>query len=555
MNYPTNKDEFQAYVLSDPVIFSKTYFQRTFDDDVTPSPLQPFHARLLRAPIIYPQPVICYNYPTGYAKTTLIGHDYAIYEMCKNPNVMIKLITPKLKPDGEDLGSDIIKTLTTNERLIEDFGPFVPNAKKHTKTKWTATSFSVSRRTRQGRDNTIDIYGWAGFKPGPRANIIILDDIAFEENSNTPEGRAKIINWFDDVVKARKGATTKHFKVLVVGTPYVWGDIYHELKKRAKLYPKKYLYLREQAIVYENTCKDKSCKLDHPHSLWPVAVSLNDLEDERAENPISFAKTKMCEVYPREQLAFPREAVEAAKDETRLVGHRDENWKVLIGYDPATSTAKRAAFNCILVVGFDPGEPNKRYLIDMWRGKALLDERVDRLLNMYMHYGAVEARVEKNAMQADLVQAIAKEKEKRGWLTVKIKPHYTGRKKHDPVEGIESLVPIVTGPEIQDGQYKSYLSIPWGDENSQKRFTPLVEELLRYPAAGEGDTYDCIMALWFAELSIGKNLGAQEPYYQNLPRVARQNQTWAALPGMEETLDNEIPTPKAMLLSAMRGNR
>lgn len=556
-----SKEEYLNWVLSDPVIFIATYLGKEFDighpKEGQPSPLQPFHARLLRAPIIYKQPFIFYNYPTGYAKTTLMSHDDVVYWLCKNPNLMQKIIVPDLEKSGLGLGAAITTTLENNEKLNEDFGPFKPS--KGSRKRWSNTAFTVERCTRSGsRDASVEIYGWEAFKPGARAHIIRIDDVANDKTTATEEQREKQIIWVEEVVEARKGATSGFFKVIIYGTPYAYGDLYHWGKKKAKEYPKRYVYLCEQAIVYEDTCKDKNCQREHPHSLWPEAESLEYLEEERARKPIAFAKTKMCVVYPREQLAFPEKAVEATKNFNRLIGHKEPHWKVFMGYDPASSTAKRTANNALLAIGVDLTEPEKRYAIDIWVGKAMLDKRIEKLLDMYVKYNCLRCNVEKNGMQGDVIQAIHKEKERLGLSHANIGKHYTGKNKFDPIDGIESLIPLVTGPMMDESnKYTPYLDIPWGDENTRKKFEPLTNALKRYPVAGEGDTYDELMALWFVELAIRKWLKARgrEGYYEKKSAVARQEQIWTPIyrGGDSEEDGDEIeePTPAELLKEAL----
>lgn len=481
-----------------PESFVAYYFPHAFKNGM-PSPLKEHHIEMLHASCVtspvnkkyYPQRVICLNEPAGHGKTITIDHHSNVYDMCHDPDIMITLIPPKLKPDGEGLVRDILDTLTTNEKLIEDYGPFEPP--KGSKHKWGVDGFSVAKRTRKGRDETLQAVGFEGVKPGFRSNKIIPDDVVNDENATTVEQRSKIITRFTEVLMKRMADPT-YFKIIVPGTKYGYGDLYHYLEEMADKYPEEFLYIRRTAILDENNClayKKGDCAFvdtdgNHiTHALWPEMYPLEFLLKEREQDPVAFDKTRMNIVIPRERLVFAMSDIIACQDANRMLGDYSKNWTKLVSWDMAQSANRKAARCAIHVWGYD-SETEKRYLIDMFTGFISLPEQINKCLEFYERYDCVNWIIEKNAMQGGVIQIINQNKPAH----VRITPHYTGKNKLDPITGIEGLIPLFEG---------RHLVIPYRSGTTRTRVAPLVEEFARYPA---GEYTDNIMAAWFAELAI-----------------------------------------------------
>jgi predicted phage terminase large subunit-like protein len=83
------------------------------------------------------------------------------------------------------------------------------------------------KRTRRGKDPTVEAVGVGGAITGGHFDVIVLDDVEDDENTRTPERLRWLLNWFNGTILQLREPQTK---TVVVGTLKTAGrDIYNAL--------------------------------------------------------------------------------------------------------------------------------------------------------------------------------------------------------------------------------------------------------------------------------------------------------------------------------------
>ncbi len=459
------REALYSLCLEDVSLFAATFFGEYL------LPFEPFHVEVLRFAASVPKGLVLL--PCSHGKTELCSKILPIFEICRNQNVEIILVAHTY-PDAEMLGAAILRELEQNERLIEAYGPFVPSAKQH--YPWGATAFSVMKRTHRGKDATLEIFGTGSSIFGHRADLVIGDDILDIENSSSEIRRSGVQRWFDEGVLKTLDPTKG--RIVLVGTVMHYLDLYADIQDRPG-----WEVLKKQAITYDGE--------GTPRALWPNRWPLSRLMDEKRQGTIAFERRFQNIVYPEGMLKFRESDIELCKDETRRVGDRGDSWEIIIGIDPAVGKSEYAKYFALTVLGYNPAEPQKRYIIDGVRDKIEVKRQIPLVLSKIRQYSPQLIVVEKNACQSYFVTYL-EEKAREEGLYCRIQPHETTKEKHDFVMGIDALVPIVENHAF---------SFPWRTEESRQLFLPWLTEMMDYPIS---KTTDCLMSLWFAELYLKK---------------------------------------------------
>lgn len=108
-----------------------------------------------------------------------------------------------------------IKTHLESERLTNLFGPF------KTDSNWNEGEITVRQRTKNLKEATITAGGVETTKVGQHYDLIIFDDMNSDKNSNTQEGREKIINHY----KMSTAILDPGGTIVVIGTRYAHNDL------------------------------------------------------------------------------------------------------------------------------------------------------------------------------------------------------------------------------------------------------------------------------------------------------------------------------------------
>lgn len=150
--------------------------------------------------------------PRGTFKSSIGVVGYAIWRLIRDPNERI-LIDSEIYTNSKNFLREI-KAHLQNPRMVELFGSFVgPN--------WTEGELTIAQRTKPYKEASITCGGIETTKVGQHYSAIIHDDVNSGNNSQTEEGRQKVITHYRmNTAILDPGGTT-----VVIGTRYAQNDL------------------------------------------------------------------------------------------------------------------------------------------------------------------------------------------------------------------------------------------------------------------------------------------------------------------------------------------
>jgi hypothetical protein len=456
--------------------------------------------------------LIIVNTPPEHAKSTTITVNYALYQICRNPNIRILVVSKTQAMAQKFLLS--IKNRLTHPRYQDlhiAFGP--PGGFEKNSDSWKQDLIYLSSEARNSgeKDPTVQAIGIRGHIYGARADLIIMDDCVDHTNAHEYE---KQIDWIQSEVMSR--IDNDGGKLLVVGTRLRPKDLYSELRDPMR-YPDEtspWTYFAQPAVL-EFSDDPKEWK-----TLWAKTnmppVSGKGIPDENGlytkwDGDALFKKRGRMSpnlwamVYQQQQVhedaVFPSDSVKGVINGARNIGIIPKNKAgnrlegmdgliVVAGLDPAM-----AGYTACVCLAIDINS-QKRYLLDVSNVQGMKPDAIREVIKDWTDkYGISEWRVEKNAFQAMLTQ----DREVREYLTARgatLKEHHTGNNKWDTDFGVASLTTLFHGHE--DGT--NLIEFP--STHMSEGLKALIEQLVTwYPDAPKSQKTDCVMAFWFAELA------------------------------------------------------
>ena len=457
--------------------------------------------------------LIIVNTPPEHAKSTTITVNYALYQICRNPNIRILVVSKTQAMAQKFLLS--IKNRLTHPRYQDlhlAFGP--PGGFEKNSDSWKQDLIYLSSEARNSgeKDPTVQAIGIRGHIYGARADLIIMDDCVDHTNAHEYE---KQIDWIQSEVMSR--IDNDGGKLLVVGTRLRPKDLYSELRDPMR-YPDEtspWTYFAQPAVLeFHDEPKDWV-------TLWAKTnmppVSGKGIPDENGlytkwDGDALFKKRGRMSpnlwamVYQQQQVhedaVFPGDSVKGVINGARNIGVIPKNKAgnrlegmdglvVVAGLDPAM-----AGYTAAVCIGIDVST-QKRYLLDVSNQQGMKPDDIRTLIKDWTDkYSISEWRVEKNAFQAMLTQ----DREVREYLQTRgatLKEHHTGNNKWDTDFGVASLTTLFHG-------YEEGLNlIEFPSTHQSEGLKALIEQLVTwYPDAPRSQKTDCVMAFWFAELAV-----------------------------------------------------
>jgi len=165
--------------------------------------------------------------PPRHGKTELLIH-FAVYQICKNPNVRIMWVG-----GNEDIAknalSAVLDVLDTNEELREAYcmpgTSFKPDNRSG--KNWSQNQFTVGTRTVAGiKSPTMVAVGKGGKILSRDCDIIIADDIEDHQTTQQPGARESTRQWWTTTLSSRK---EEHTAIVVIGSRQHPDDLYNHL--------------------------------------------------------------------------------------------------------------------------------------------------------------------------------------------------------------------------------------------------------------------------------------------------------------------------------------
>lgn len=459
--------------LEEPSLFISRYFTDEHNDPLQIAEFQKEFIEAFCDPLI---PRLLVMLPPAHGKTS-IGRALCAYAISRNPNVRVMSIMSNATDAEQNLAALERKLGDSKSLLVREHGPF------QSALDWKASQFTVYKRTlADDKEPTFAAYGTGSNVFGHRADIVVADDIVTLENSGpavSDQGRQRIHDWFFQGVLPVAGPSGK---VVVIGTPMDHRDLYHELMRPEH----RFTVIRMPAIIDEDECT----------VLWPERFSYEWLAQQREADYSSFMKRYQMVALDETLAKFREPSLHLCREPGRRWGEISQDMKdgsftqVLVAFDPSSSQpgtrVRRSKYCGVAVIAHNPQqkEPKDYYVLEVFHVRDLPEKLVGLLQSTYARYNAKAAVVEANGVNQwfHLVQQFRDWKASGARI---IEFFTTGKKKLDPVMGVDTLVGPVEAAKIH---------FPYGDERARKEVDDFFSnELLPYP---QGLLTDRLMALW-----------------------------------------------------------
>lgn len=324
--------------------------------------------------------------PRGHAKSTAISHAFTLASVLFRERKYVVIVSATEAQSVNFLG-DIKNELVENEDLRELFG--VKKIVKDSETD-AIVEFDDGEQFRiiaKGSEQKLRGLKWRGKRP----DLVIGDDLEDDEQVLNKERREKFRRWF---FGALVPAISKDGVIRVVGTILHFDSLLENLLKNSAWVSKRYRAHNE----------------DFSFILWPELWNEERLRAKRQE----LTDMGIPESYSQEYLNHPIDEAHAFfnRGDLRGIETPDENLTHYFGVDFAISTADRADFTVIAVVGVSP--TGKIKLVDILRGRWDTLEIIEQLFDAHNRYNPETVIVERGAIEKAIGPVLYAEMNKRG---------------------------------------------------------------------------------------------------------------------------------------------
>ena len=363
---------------------------------------------------------------------------YALWLATFNPGLHIMIFSHSLEQTLEHMR--FIKQNIDNNNILR---PLVPEGRP-----WAKSYFEMSNGSR------IMAKSVGGATRGFHPDVVVCYDILW---GTTGTELQRAADWFYGVLLPVLHHSSK---LMMVGTPFSYNDLYAELEEKETFVVDTYPAINSEGIA-----------------LWPSRWDLEALERRRMSMPaIQFSREYLCEPIHDLASMFPMDILDAARDPKLVLLNRAETnyneegnadgvfGQHFIGHDPAISSDKNADFTAMTVMRQKPDEDLKEIVhIVHERGmSSMAQKRMMVLLNSRFSPELIE--LEGNNFQRMLEQEM---REMSSDMPIKV--FMTTRTKKESL--FMSLLLA-----FEQGQIKT----PYGDEKSRSYTHKLESELNRF---------------------------------------------------------------------------
>jgi hypothetical protein len=198
--------------------------------------------------------------------------------------------------------------------------------------------------------------GTRGFHP----DVVVCDDILW---GTTGTELQRAADWFYGVLLP---VLHHSGRMMIVGTPFSYNDLYAELEERDAFTVETYPAINNEG-----------------EALWPERWNLEALEHRRLSMPaIQFSREYLCEPIHDVASMFPNDILEKARDKDLVLLDRAETdydeegepvgifGQHFIGWDTAIASDKNADFTAMMVLRTPPNE-NVKQIVGIVHEKGL----------------------------------------------------------------------------------------------------------------------------------------------------------------------------------------
>lgn len=324
--------------------------------------------------------------PRGIGKSTCLTVVRSIYELVKNPNLRI-LIVSNTAIQAEVFLREIKSHFEQNQKFIEIFGNLMGS-------KWDSKEINVATRRSFAKESNISCIGVGGAVIGRHYDLILGDDLVDEENSRTDLQRERFKVWFYKVLDP---TLEPNARIFLHGTRYYPSDHYGHLIKSDDDYNHRvYPALSE---VPEGTGHGPE---KNYVSLWPEKQSVEWLlKKKKSGGTIIF----------NAQYQNNTKAMEGQIFKYEWINYYDilpNNIVVFQGVDLAISKQSSADYFCIATIGKD--EYGRIFIIDIYKDRLSFLQQTKKIIEKSNQFNPRRVFIESNVYQksqAELVSALS----------------------------------------------------------------------------------------------------------------------------------------------------
>lgn len=416
--------------------------------------------------------------PCETGKSTLVSVAYPLWRLGLDPSLRIAIVSNTASQATKFL-SQIKRYIESSQEYHEVFphvrpAPHPSIPKRH--ERWSDVAIIIVRPT-FSKDPSVQALGVAGPLLSSRLDLLILDDVLDQDNTESDAKREKVIRWHDSTARNR---LVDEGQEIIIGTAWSESppDLMHYLEGKGEYKTVRY------SLEEEDTA-------DGYHFVsWPEKFPKEKLERDKLHNPIEYNRQRRCRVTSREERIFEGHFEKA-------VGEFDlpEGNITFAGMD--LSTSKRAGTVIATVACWQGGKA----VIDIEYGAWSAEEKVEALTRHYEKHHPRVIHIEENALQTEFIELL------RAY-----------DRQHLPIRGYmtkankRALIQTLA-VEVQNGLWK--FKTDHFDESCPCSFCRFLKELKYYPASLSTDG---IMAWLFASEASRDLFDVQEPQVHILSR-------------------------------------
>ena len=404
---------------------------------------------------------IAWAAPRGHAKTMFNSNTYPIHEIVYGKRKFIVIIS-----ETADLATGLIRyiadQLKYNEKLRADFG-------EHLSVSQQLNTMDNSERfeTHSGVQVRASSTGKAlrGARKGAdRPDLIICDDLESQENTNTPEARAKNLHWFNSVIVPI--GTPEKTGIIYMGTMVHGSGLLPDILGRAEYDNRVYSAIVEEPEnielwnTYEDILRDKAneYRLEDAENFYEA----NQTEMDKGAKTLwedrfsyKFLINKKVEIGSR---AYSSEYLNLASDpDSQIFSEniihyfvQDElelsnsgngyarRYDIYSFWDIAIGRTKRADYNAIVTVA-KGRRTGVVYVIDAWAAKVPMHKAKEVAIQKILEFKPRIFGVESVQAQYEMYRQLQQDCYKQGIYNTRIKPVKPTGKKEERIELLEPM--------------------------------------------------------------------------------------------------------------------
>lgn len=312
----------------------------------------------------------------GAAKTTFLTIARCIFEILRDPNVRILLVS-----DAQDQAKTILRSIKAHlkgEEFQRVFGDYVTGAEV-----WTETEITVNKRTSMAGEPTIMCAGIGTTMPSRHFDLIIADDLVTEDNSQTEGQRQKVHSYFYKTLLPT--LMSPHGRMWVIGTRWHEEDLYGWLEKNDY----------EDSTFIMGALDDET-----DQSRWEANFPTERLHRIRRGNPAAFELQYQCRSGQAEGGIFN-------KEHFRYYEKLPAEYFKWQGVDLAIGQKSHNDFFAHVTVAIDKTTKDI-YLVEYRKTRIPFPQQPKYVADRwYAHQDTVKVLIETNAFQLALKQQMA----------------------------------------------------------------------------------------------------------------------------------------------------